>query len=77
MPGVAHRVSVEGAEKEAEDATPLLLRALERLRGAGTWAQGKPCGEPLYQAVPRPRRYPLARLILRRFRHRFQLLIVD
>lgn len=54
-----------------------LLQLLERLHAEGTWEQGAPCGEPLYQALPRPRRVPLARQILRRYRRHFDLLILD
>ena len=35
------------------------------------------CGEPLYQAIPEPRRYPLARYITRYMRKRFDLLVLD
>lgn len=35
------------------------------------------CGAPLYQAVPRPRRYPLAKLITKRYRDLFDFLVVD
>jgi hypothetical protein len=54
-----------------------LLHALEQLYRASTWTKTGPCGEHLYQLIPRPRRYPLARLILRRFRRLFQLLVID
>ncbi|RMF09070.1 MAG: hypothetical protein D6773_02050, partial [Alphaproteobacteria bacterium] len=57
--------------------TPSLLKLLERLHEQATWKDGKPCDEPLYQAEPRPRRYPLATLISRRYRRRFDLLIAD
>lgn len=35
------------------------------------------CGEPLFQAVPEPRRYPLATFIARRYPKFFDLLILD
>ena len=35
------------------------------------------CRSPLYQGVPRPRRYPLAKLIRRRFKRAFDFLIID
>ena len=54
-----------------------LFKALEALHGRGEWHSGEPCGEALFQALPKPRRIPLARLIQRRFRHRFDLLILD
>ena len=54
-----------------------LPRALESLHGAGTWTESRPCGEPLFQAVPRPRRFPLAKRILRRHARDFDLLVLD
>jgi len=53
------------------------LVALEKLYALGTWDTGRPCGEPLYQAVPTPRRYPLATYISRRHKRAFDLLILD
>jgi len=53
-----------------------LLGALEELNRSASWQTSGPCGEPLYQAVP-PRRAPLARVILRRHRRRFDLVILD
>ncbi len=56
---------------------PALVRALDRLNELGCWEETEPCGEPLYQATPEPRRFPLARYILRHCRQRFSLLIAD
>lgn len=56
---------------------PPLLRALELLNELGSWAESEPCGEPLFQATPEPRRFPLARYILRHCRRKFGLLIAD
>lgn len=56
---------------------PPLLRALEILHKLGRWEETEPCGEPLFQAAPEPRRFPLARYILRHCRGRFDLLIAD
>ncbi len=56
---------------------PPLLRALEILHNLGRWEETEPCGEPLFQATPEPRRFPLARYILRHCRGRFDLLIAD
>jgi hypothetical protein len=53
-----------------------MLKILEALHKSATWTEGRPCGEPLYQAVA-PRRYPLAKLILRRHARDFGLLILD
>lgn len=38
---------------------------------------GKPCGEPLFQAIPEPRRFPLATYIARRHRKLFDFLVLD
>jgi hypothetical protein len=54
-----------------------LQAVLEVLHSVALWEKAGPCGEPLYQAVPRPRRYPLAKLIQRRHAEDFQLVIVD
>lgn len=40
-------------------------------------ALSKVCGEPLFQAVPQPRRYPLATYIARRYPRLFDFLILD
>jgi hypothetical protein len=56
---------------------PRLVTTLDRLNEIGQWEEGEPCGEPLFQATPEPRRFPLARYILRRHRRKFGLLIVD
>jgi len=53
-----------------------MIKILEILHQSATWTESRPCGEPLYQAVP-PRRYPLAKLILRRHARDFGLLILD
>ena len=69
----------EEADGEVSEALgkARLRRALETLYGAGTWIESRPCGEPLFQAVPRPRRFPLAQRILRRHRRDFDLLVLD
>jgi uncharacterized methyltransferase DUF6094 len=54
-----------------------LLGVLETLHSLATWEERGPCGEPLYQATPKPRRYPLARLIRRRHARDFSLLVLD
>lgn len=50
---------------------------LSTLWNESTWIEEPPCGEPLFQAVPEPRRVPLATYIARRAVDRFDLLIVD
>ena len=73
----------EGEAAPGEEASPArnalrdLRGLLEGLHAAATWTGEAPCGEPLFQAVPRPRRTPLAKRILRRHARDFDLLIVD
>lgn len=54
----------------------VLLKHLDSLFPLGRWER-RPCGEPLFTVEARPRRYPLAKLILRRARRKFDLLILD
>lgn len=56
-----------------------LASALELLaRLSGEWrAPKRACGEPLYQAVPEPRRVPLATYIAKRHPKAFDLLVLD
>lgn len=56
---------------------PPLIRALDKLNEIGVWEESEPCGEPLFQATPEPRRFPLARYILRHCRRKFGMLIAD
>ncbi len=60
----------------AHTQDPDPVACLDLLAQVGTW-QETVCGEPLFQAAPSPRRYPLARWILRRHRRRFDLLVLD
>jgi len=60
---------VVGDHKGALDAFALLAK--EHLR----WSTE--CGEPLYQAIPEPRRFPLATFIAKRHADLFDLLILD
>lgn len=53
------------------------LEALRHLAAAGTWRRSKPCGEPLYAAVPEPRRFPLATYVAKRAPSLFDLLVLD
>ncbi|HVR10483.1 MAG TPA: DUF6094 domain-containing protein, partial [Thermoanaerobaculia bacterium] len=64
-------------ERPAYGDDPDAVACLARLAQAGRWCESEPCGEPLHQAVPEPRRYPLARYIMRRCRSRFGLLVLD
>jgi hypothetical protein len=66
-------VSLEGA---APGSLESALKALAGLKGV--WlAPKRECGEPLYQAVPEPRRVPLASYIAKRHPKAFGLLILD
>jgi len=56
---------------------PDAMACLEILSENGHWTETNPCGEPLFQATPSPRRFPLARIILRRHRFDFDLLVLD
>ncbi len=78
--------SVLAALKDQQSVAPFerfetrareLLGVLETLHSLATWEERGPCGEPLYQAIPKPRRYPLARYILRRHPRDFSILILD
>lgn len=51
--------------------------ALQALTAGGRWELGDRCNEPLYGAVPAPRRYPLATYIVRHRRRLFGLLVLD
>lgn len=50
---------------------------LAKLTELGDFGLGGECGEQLYQAVPEPRRYPLARYIAKRHPKLFDLLVFD
>lgn len=66
-------VSLEGAEPGSLESA---LKALAGLKGV--WlAPKRECGEPLYQAVPEPRRVPLASYIAKRHPKAIGLLILD
>ncbi|HVA89995.1 MAG TPA: DEAD/DEAH box helicase, partial [Chloroflexota bacterium] len=55
----------------------LALDALGHLLSAAQFSQGSLCDEPLFGAVPNPRRYPLAKYIPRQARGLFDLCILD
>ena len=55
----------------------LAHQALADLLEHATFTLGELCDEPLYTATPEPRRYPLARYLLRRARRLFDCLFVD
>lgn len=53
------------------------VSALSDLVRRGKWHRSKECGEALYQAVPEPRRYPLATYIAKRTPALIDLLVLD
>ena len=71
----AHALASSGYRRSGT-AEETLISALEDLDERSEWHHEPSCGEPLFQAAP-PRRRPLARLILRHHRDRFDLLVLD
>lgn len=53
------------------------IEALRLLVKAGEWRRERACGEPLYSAIPEPRRYPLATYVAKRHPNLFDLLVLD
>ncbi len=63
---------------EPRPSTSVLLhRLFGGLLEAATWSERKGCSEPLHWMTANPRRYALARYILRRKRRLFDFLILD
>ncbi|HEX3532053.1 MAG TPA: DUF6094 domain-containing protein [Thermoanaerobaculia bacterium] len=76
----AHVTAEENLDLEEERRhyrATAFVRVLESLHARSLWEEMPPCGEPLFQAIPEPRRYPLAQLIVRRHSRDFDLLILD
>ena len=66
-------LSLDGHEPGSLESA---LEALARL--SGEWrAPKRACGEPLYQAIPEPRRVPLATYVAKRHPKAFDLLVLD
>ncbi|MGH9363339.1 MAG: hypothetical protein ACRD2T_15625, partial [Thermoanaerobaculia bacterium] len=67
--------------RSAEDPQAVRVEILGRVLGlllaTATWTARSGCGAALHTATPEPRRYPLARYILRKKRRFFDLLILD
>ncbi len=61
------------------DRSPLevLDKTLEVLEASAKYETGPVCGEPLFCAVPKPRRYPLAKYIVSRRREMFDAVVLD
>ncbi|MGN6107699.1 MAG: DUF6094 domain-containing protein [Kofleriaceae bacterium] len=62
---------------KAAGSVEAAVQGVDVLTTLGRWARSKACGEPLYQAIPEPRRYPVAHYIARRAPRLFDLVIVD
>jgi len=56
---------LESPEESENPPRHPLLDALAELVACGQWEESAPCPEPLFQAVPEPRRYSIARYLLR------------
>ncbi len=56
---------LEGPGADEHPPKDPLLKALEELVACGKWMESEACPEPLFQAVPEPRRYSIARYLLR------------
>lgn len=62
--------------KHPRGSTAALSFAIERLAYVASWIEEE-CGDKLYQAIPEPRIYPLARYILRRHPDLFDFIVFD
>jgi hypothetical protein len=64
---------------DGDQVSPLRAaeRLLEALSSSSRFTLSESCGEPLYQATPEPRRYPVARYIAKWFPRLFDLLVLD
>ncbi|MFW6012218.1 MAG: DUF6094 domain-containing protein [bacterium] len=80
IPAVTQQLQDAARRMDHRDVSPgqpqHLLTVLELLHERATWHADGTCDEPLFQATP-PRRIPLAKVILRRHRRRFDLVILD
>lgn len=55
----------------------LILQAFRTLVKKGITTSNVECGEPLYQALPVPRRYPVSNYIAKKYKNLFDFLILD
>lgn len=55
----------------------LAVEALTLLTPLGRWTTTKPCGEPLFAAIPEPRRVPLAGYLAKRYPDSLDLFVLD
>ena len=70
----AGKVTLNDMEEGSLELAIALLRAMAEL---AHFEHGEPCGELLFQAIPEPRRYPLAKYIARRYPNLFDFLVLD
>ena len=64
-------------EAEPRGSIKTVMHVLDRLYTLGSFTRTRPCGEPLYQAIPEPRRYPLSLYLSKRHRRAFDCLVLD
>jgi hypothetical protein len=67
-------VLVDGVEVGSVEAAARALACIARL---AEWGWSDVCGEPLFQAIPEPRRHPLAQYIVSRHKALFDFLLID
>lgn len=68
------KVTLDGVQLGSLEAA---MHALAALGALGEWKWTDECGEPLFQAVPEPRRFPLAQYIVQRHKRTFDFLVLD
>lgn len=71
------RITFDGVSVQADGGLVAVGRLLQAIESLATYEEGPVCGERLYQSVPDPRRYPLAKYISRRHKHTFDFVIID
>lgn len=64
-------------ENDPCDSLDLAFDVLVSLVALGSFGHTEACGEPLFQAVPEPRRYPLSKYITRHHPRLFDLFVAD
>lgn len=63
--------------KHPRGSVACVVDALGTLSELGVWQDSEPCGEPLYQAIPEPRRIALAKYLARKHGRKLDLFILD
>jgi hypothetical protein len=64
-------------DAKAPGSVEMALSFLNSLHRAGKFKVSKSCGEPLFQAVPEPRRFPLSQYITAKYPKLFDFLVLD